>query len=271
MRATDITQKEVDEIADALVKNGEKASSRAVLAALGRGSMATVVKFLGVWRQSKGATVDSLESKEIDGEVARAINTYIGRRVADATSAANGRAAEYKADLESVMQESEQQVAEIDRLTSALEKANATIQDQAGRIDELKEAAARLKSETDAAIEKAVAETKRETAARETAQVALAKAELRLESMPRMKQELDQLRQEMATIRVQVAEADKRAAVSEARLQSAEQQVKAHETREADAKAQLKALEAEFARVKTELQDAKIEAASRGRDSSKNS
>lgn len=183
-REATITQEQVNAAADSLVKDGQKATNRAVLEVLGSGSMATVVKFMQVWRSGQSRQSQQIND-EIDPAVAGAISNMIAKRIQEATSEANAKLAEQQSDLDAVIAENERQAAEIAELAAQLEAARAQCQTQAGQIEELKTSEQRLRDELTHEIK-----------ARESAQVALAKAELQIASLPELNEELKTARAE---------------------------------------------------------------------------
>ncbi len=94
--------------------------------------------------------------------------------------------------------------------------------------------------ETD--LTQALHEASQERKAAETARTELAKAQLRLEALPRIEAETDPLRSELDTERLERAEANQATAVSQAKLEAAAEQCK-----KAEAQVQLQGIQAENA------------------------
>ena len=181
-RDATITQEQVNAAADALVALDQKPTNRAVLDRLGSGSMATVVKLLQNWRAGQVRTSASIDDV-MDAEVSRSISNMLARRITEATTESNAKLAELQSDLSSVISENERQAAQIESQEAELSALRAQVQSQAGQIEQLETEAARAR-------EQIIFETK----ARETAQVALGKAELRIESLPMLHDELREAR-----------------------------------------------------------------------------
>ncbi|WP_062059555.1 DNA-binding protein [Cellvibrio sp. OA-2007] len=177
-REATITQEQVNAAADALVAAGQKPTNRAVLDTLGSGSMATVVKFLQNWRAGQSRASAAIDDA-IDAEVSRSISNMLARRILDATAEANSKLAELQSDLASVIGENERQAAQIEAQEAELNALRAQAQSQSGQIEQLEVEAVRAR-------EQIASEAK----AREAAQVALGKAELRIESLPSLLEEL---------------------------------------------------------------------------------
>lgn len=239
-REATITQEQVNVAADAIRAAGNKPTNRAVLDVLGSGSMATIVKYMQVWKSGQERHSQTIDD-EIDVSVSNAISNMLARRIQESTSEANGKVAELQADLATVIVENERQAGEIESLTADLAEIRAQAQTQMGQIEELKAAALRLQDSTATAIREAHTQAQRETDAREAAQVALAKAELRLEALPRLDAEIDRLRQLLDAETTRANGAEKSAAVSTARFESAQEQAKAAEQREAKTQSRLDA------------------------------
>lgn len=181
-REATVTQEQVSAAADSLVVAGHKPTNRAVLEAVGSGSMATIVKLMQVWRARQQRASDQINDT-VDPDVERAITAMLARRIAEATSECNARLAELQADLAVVIAESERQTTETEGIRAELEMERAMRQSQAGQIEQLQD---------DLTQARKTAES--ETAAREAAQIELAKAELRLEGVPALHDEVRELR-----------------------------------------------------------------------------
>lgn len=183
-REATITQEQVNAAADALVAAGQKPTNRAVLDKLGSGSMATVVKLLQNWRAGQVRASAAIDDA-IDADVSRSISNMLARRITEATAEANAKLAELQNDLASVIAENERQAAQIEAQESELAALRAQVQSQSGQIEQLTADAIRAREQI--AIE---------AKAREAAQIALGKAELRIESLPALLEELKEARAE---------------------------------------------------------------------------
>lgn len=209
-RAETITFEQVETAANTIKAAGVNPTSRGIREILGSGSMATVCKYLAQWKAGQ-TRASSVVDDVMDPSVARAISAQIAIKIQEATSAATAALADLQAEHNAL-------IAEGERLSSDLELAEAertTLSDQLsafmGRITQL---------EADA--ERTAQELSRERAAAESARVELAKAELRLEAVPRIESEIEQLRQSLDSTRVQAAEQHEAAAVAQAKFDAAE-------------------------------------------------
>jgi phage shock protein A len=183
-REASITQEQVSAAADKLVASGVKPTNRAVLEALGSGSMATIVSYMQVWKQGQERRSEGIDDT-IDPSVAGSISNMVARRVQEATAEANARLVELQSDLAQVIAENERQTAELEDQAVDLIKLRSQVQAQSGQIEQ-------LLADATLAREQIAAETK----SREAAQISLAKAELRIESLPALLEELKTLRLE---------------------------------------------------------------------------
>jgi chromosome segregation ATPase len=108
-------------------------------------------------------------------------------------------------------------------------------------------------NERDAASHEAATERQ----AAEAARTELAKAELRLEAMPRLEKELGELRDEIDLQRVKRTEAEQAAAVADARFQGAVEARKTAETALVEAKKGVISKDEELASLRAELKEAR--------------
>jgi len=199
-RESTITYEQVAEAADNLKAQNLKPTSRAVREALGSGSMATVCKFLQQW-QTGQARQSQATDDTIDPAVARAISLHIATNIQAATSEATARLADMQGELASVIQENERQAKEISDLTEEAAHHKEDGARLAGQIEQLSADLARATSELES-----------ERQAAEKARIQLAKAELRLEAVPRIEAEIEKVRAELATERKASAAAREEAA-----------------------------------------------------------
>jgi len=222
-REATITFEQVATVADNIKAQGGKASARAVREVLGSGSMATVLKLLQQW-QSGQVRQSAVIDDTLDSSVVRAISHQIATRIQEATADATARLADLQAEADAIIIENERQVVEIE--TQLAERA--ALQDQyaalVGRTQQL---------ETDAA--RTAAELVTERAAAGAARVNLAKAELRLEAVPRIEAEIVQVRADLAAERAKSAEQHEAAAVAIARNEAGIEKSKGLEAQLAEA------------------------------------
>jgi len=210
-RIESITYEQVAKTADEIKAEGKKPTSRAVRELLGSGSMATVLKHLNQWNAGQQTQTNTIFDNTLDPALARAIGSHIVAKTQEATSAVTSALADLQAEQNILIAEGERQAAELDLSATslaALSEQNAAL---AGRVAQL---------EADAA--KTTAELVHERLSAEAARVELAKAELRLEAVPRIEKEIEQLRGELLLARTQAAEQHELAAVAVAKFDAAE-------------------------------------------------
>lgn len=208
-RDATITQEQVSAAAESIKANGGKVGSRAVREMLGSGSMGTILKFVQVWQAGQERKSEAIDDS-IDPAIVRAISNQIAAKVQEATANATASLADLQSDTTTIIAENERQAAELDTVTTMLAKLTEQNAAQAGRIEQLEAEASRITSEL---------VTERQAV--EVARINLAKAELRLEAVPRIEAEIVQVRAELATERTRSAEQHEAAAVAIARFEAA--------------------------------------------------
>lgn len=251
-RESTITLDQVVAAADSIKALGGKPTARAVREALGTGSMATVLKLLQQWQDRQMRTPESPMALPVG--LQRALVDFIGQEVA-------GAKADLQADLVDARQANADLIAESERQASTIEiqaEALESVQvDRAGLSGRLAQVESDLaKSGDDVAAERQAAEH---------ARIELAKAQLRLEAVPRIESEIEKVRAELLETRAKAAELHEAAAVATAKLEAAEAartkaetQIEVAAAREA---ATAKALENE--RVSVQACQARLESAAR--------
>ncbi len=208
-RDATITQEQVSAAAESIKANGGKVGSRAVREMLGSGSMGTILKFVQVWQAGQERKSEAIDDS-IDPAIVRAISNQIAAKVQEATANATASLADLQSETTTIIAENERQAAELDTVTTMLAKLTEQNAAQAGRIEQLEAEASRITSEL---------VTERQAV--EVARINLAKAELRLEAVPRIEAEIVQVRAELATERTRSAEQHEAAAVAIARFEAA--------------------------------------------------
>jgi chromosome segregation ATPase len=207
-RKSTLTYEQVATVADEMVIQGGKPTSRSVREALGAGSLTTILKFLQQWQGSQVRQSQGLDDT-IDPAISRAISNQIATRVQTSTADAMSRLADLQAELETLILENERQSAEIEAQAAemiVIQDQNATL---AGRAQQIESDAARN-----------IADLVSERQAAEAARVSLAKAELRLEAVPRIEAEIVKVSTELLSARTLSAELHEAAAVAAARLEA---------------------------------------------------
>jgi colicin import membrane protein len=207
-RKSTLTYEQVATVANEIVVQGGKPTSRSVREAIGTGSLTTILKFLQQWQ---GGQVRQSPSQDdtIDPAIARAISNQIATRVHDSTANAMSRLADLQAELETLIFENERQSAEIEAQAAemiVIQEQNSSL---AGRAQQIESDAARN-----------IVDLVSERQAAEAARVSLAKAELRLEAVPRIEAEIAKVSAELLAVRSLSAELHEAAAVAAARLEA---------------------------------------------------
>jgi chromosome segregation ATPase len=206
-------------------------SVRNIIARLGGGSPNTVLDYQKQWKA--GRPTIKTGDIQLDPRINQIIAEQISKSILAASAAADADRAEAEENLETVSKNAKEAEARAASTEEALDAAIAQIQSLTGQLDQLRTAAMQAKEE--AAIAISAAETRAasdvarisrdlatERAATEAARIALAKAELRLEAVPRIENDIERLRAELATERQRSSELDKLAAVAAAKQTAAE-------------------------------------------------
>lgn len=226
-----VTYESVAAACEALMTEGLRPSVRAVITRLGGGSPNVVLDFQRQWKA--GRPVIKALDIQLDPRVNQIIAEQISKAIIVASAAAEADRTEAEETLDTVSKTCKEAEARAEALDADLHSAIAQVQTLTERVDQLKTAAAQAKSDAIAAIQaeqvrtaaeiaKIAADLTAERAAAETARIALVKAELRLESVPRIEKEIEQLRIELAAECVKSAEQHEFAAVAVAMRQSIE-------------------------------------------------
>lgn len=216
-REPSITQEQVSRAAEAIRDSGSKPTARAIRERLGAGSMATVLKFYQAWAEAQIRPSDP--PVVLPPPLQKGLLDFVAAEVARSKSELNGELDAANQANEDLIRENERQALVVDNLTSALETAHADKATLAGQLRE-------VEAERDVARQEATAERQ----AAEAARTELAKALLRLESMPRLEKELDELRQELQQERDARFASEQTAAVASAKLEGALQAKAAADT-----------------------------------------
>jgi hypothetical protein len=211
-RDATISQQDVDAVAEQLRVGGERPTARAVRERLGRGSMATVLRYLRVWQAGQAHPVDSAVA--LPPALQRALLDFIGQEVLAAKAALEAEltlAQQVNTDL---LGESERQAAVLEEMDKALEALRYERAEVLGRQAQL---AADLTASQEAA------EAQRQAA--EAARTELATQRVHLDRLPRLEAEIEQLRTALDGERAARVVAEQAAAVAAANLDKTEGQV----------------------------------------------
>ena len=216
---TGITFEQVAAVADAIAARGDRPTLRGVRAELGSGSMGTIQKHLAAWQGQRRQIVTSTAT--LPTEIQRVILSEIEREVDAARAELEAELAATKGDRDALADDNEAQAEQIEQQTSRLDEIEATSQQQAGRIAQL---------ESD--LETAWQATERERGVAEQARQALAKAELRLEALPKVEAEVERLRAALEASQARATTAEQLAAVTAEKLAGVEARLADAQSRE---------------------------------------
>ena len=234
-REATITFEQVSAAAETIKAQGGKPNSRNIREILGTGSMATILKYLQQWQGGQSRQSQTVD-ETLDPVVIRSISIHIADKVRAATTALTIQIAEQQTEMDSLISENERQGVELETLTTAFNALQDQHSQLSGVVQQLEAEATRTSTELVA-----------ERQAAETARIQLAKAELRLEAVPRIEKEIEQVRGELATARKQAAELHETAAVANAKLEAATIQRNEINTQVTDLKTALKDAQAQVA------------------------
>lgn len=251
-REATITQEQVNATADTIRAGGAKPTARAVREALGGGSMATVLKFLQVWQAGQVRAEES--PVVLPAGLQRALVDFIGREVAIAKAVLQDDLVAAQQANGDLISESERQASTIELQAEALESAQGEKAVLAGRLAQVESELARASDDVAA-----------ERQAAEHARTELAKAQLRLEALPRIEAEADRLRGELEAERAAKVSAEQAAAVAVARLDAMTDRAKKAETltEKAEKQAAIASQELSSARHQVQAQQIALDAAAR--------
>lgn len=254
-REATITQEQVNAAADTIRAGGTKPTARAIREALGGGSMATVLKFFQAWQAGQVRAEES--PVVLPAGLQRALVDFIGQEVASAKAVLQDDLVAAQQANGDLIAESERQAATIEIQAEALDTAQAEKAELAGRL-----------AQVESDLAKAGDDVAAERQAAEHARTELAKAQLRLEALPRIEAEADRLRGELEAERAAKVAAEQAAAVALAKLEGMTDRAKTAEaaTEKAEKQAANAAQELSSARVQVQAQQTALDAAVRESD-----
>lgn len=219
-REANITQEQVNAVADQLRGAGIKPTVRAVRDKLGTGSNATVMKLLESWKATQVKVAEVPVTLPVS--LQRALVDYLAQAVAEQKAELGAELAEQKQVNADLAVENERQADDIEAVRAELEAMRTERDSLLGRM---------VQQEADLRLVRG--EVEQERAAAESVRTELAKAQLRLEALPRLESDLATARDELARERKGRASdnererearatAEQQAAVALARLEAAE-------------------------------------------------
>lgn len=234
-KPTSITRDLIFKAADEIAAEGRQPTIEAVKELLASwtggkgGSYATLSPAMRDWKSKARKQEQEIDGvKELPISIGEQLSTMAARIWADALDAANSR---FSLELEESKQIQSETIASlveaesmIGRQEERLEGLEADVVAErektgslAATIEELRRQVEQEQLRASDEIAKAKAEAVRQSEIREAAQVGLAKAELRLEAMPKLEAEIAQLRQALDTERAARSAAEAKAAGAEAK------------------------------------------------------
>ncbi len=184
-----ITQEQVNAVADAICAEGNKPTVLDVRKRLPSGSMSAIWCLFQVWQSSQGAPVESDTS--VSSELQRTLEDFITQKIKAVREQLESEIENLRQVNSELMKEIENQQNQLTLQGVELQSAKAIKNEVSGRFDQLNAELARAKEEI--AIEKESAIQSR---------MELVKAQLKLESVPRLEADLDQLYKNLEQERV---------------------------------------------------------------------
>lgn len=223
-----VTYETVAQACQALDAEGKRPSVRGIIAYLGGGSPNVVLDYQRQWKE--GRPVVRAEEIQVDPRIGQIVADQISQAVTKARSDIEAQLIEAEQDAETVGKAGREAEEKAKALDAELEVAKGQLQTLSGQIDQLKadaeqvkaDAAEQIKAAEDravAGITKAEEEAERESQAREAAQVSLAKAELRLEALPRLESEIERLQKALDAERTARTDAERMVAAADAKAE----------------------------------------------------
>jgi colicin import membrane protein len=240
-----VTFESVAAAAETLQAAGQRASVRAVTAAIGGGSPNTVLKLLGEWKA--GRPVVRIADTELDPKITTAIVEQMQRVATAAAAAAEERAAGVDEDLQALSEAQAAAEQQINTLSAERDTARVQAAELAEQLESTQDEAHRAAEQATAAAAGLRQELATERQRQEAAAAALARAEVRLEAVPGLQAEIERLRtaleadqkarqlaeQSAAVFAAKLEAAERRATTADARIEQLEQDaikaLKAHE------------------------------------------
>jgi len=220
-----VTYETVAQACESLTAEGKRPSVRGITAFLGGGSPNVILDYQRQWKA--GRPVVKAAEIQVDPRIGQIVAEQIAQAVATARADIEVQLSEAEQDAEMVSKAGREAEDRAKALADELEAAKGQVQGLTGQIEQLKADAEQVKADAaekvkaaeeraNVGIAKAEEEATRERDARETAQVSLAKAELRLEALPRLEADLAAVRAELGAERQARIAAEQTGAVLQA-------------------------------------------------------
>lgn len=204
MREATITFEQVAAAAENIKAEGGKATSRAVRDRLSSGSMGTVNKLLQEWKSGQSRKIET--GLVLPAPLQRAILDFMDAELTVARAQLREELAEQEKEASDLADENERQAAKIAKLEEELEARIGDGNMKDGQIAQLYKMCDALREDFE-----------RERASAEHVRTELAKAQLKLEGLPQLEQEVAAAKAQIEQERKARTEAEKQAAVYEAK------------------------------------------------------
>lgn len=239
-REPTITYEQVEAAANAIKAEGQRPTWRAVRERLGTGSGGTIHRMLQRWEANQTPQIEAPLS--LPPALQRSMLEFIGQEVAAAKAALGTELGESKQAAADLATENERQSAQIEAMQGQVEQMQAEKAGLEGRLVQM-----------EADLMAARNEATREREAAEAARTELAKAQLRLEGIPRLENDLKEARgaYEKADLRRQ--EAERNLAVCQSERQATEARANELVKKVDDGEKQLQATKAKIADLEGDL------------------
>lgn len=203
-REASITYEQVAAIADRIKAAGGKPGPRLIRERHGSGSLGTIHKLLQRWEGSQTAHMEA--GSALPPALQRAIFDFVAQEQAAARADLDAKLSDAQALADELAAENERQTGHVETLQSTLQDLQEDKATLAGKIEQ-------MKVELDAAR----LEATHERQAAETARTELAKANLRLGAVPVLEKENERLRTAIEMERAARTDAERLAAIAEAK------------------------------------------------------
>lgn len=209
-----VTKELVFSAADKLITEGKTPSQKAILQAIGGGSMSTIAPFLKEWRRN-AASLQTTSIKPLPASLLSELE-LLQRQAEDAIRATCDAELQDANDTEQrLTQENEQLHLQVAALQAELQTARESTTAAQAQAAHIQADYAALKTELRA-----------ECASAAELRIELAKAKLRLEeTLPRLEQELIACRDQLGAARQSQTDAELKAAVAQERASGLEQRL----------------------------------------------
>lgn len=214
------TYENVASAAEALIAAGQKASVRLVIERIGGGSPNTVLKLLNDWKA--GRPVVRVSDVDLDVAITQSIKSQMQRVAETAAQAAEEKAAAALDDLQTLSEASALAEQTITVLTGELEVAKQQASDFVAQMKDEQADHERIVASLNQTIDQLKGELSVERKRSDDAHTALAKAEVRLEVMPKLEEQIAAMQVMLEKVDAQRHDAVTAAAVATAKLDANE-------------------------------------------------